>query len=290
MVEVHGQDDPRNSPSRVSLIECGADLFEVRLVRVIANTEVPDDWVESEANEEEVRSRLVAESENLTRDFCNWVRVRGRQTWWPPPGERPNLVSTAELLVVTGETTARSLGTLAAPGLRFRVVPPEFVVGENALRAIEGHLQQGAPEPAELLLADAFYALQTGGDTDPAKAVLLAAIAVETRTRQVVRELANDSQVTLVELLTDNPRDWSLSAHAMFAKAVPATLGRTPSPDWSDAAKLVQGLFEARNRVAHKGEAIDHATAAVHVSSARTALDLLTAIEPSAMTSGNQAT
>jgi hypothetical protein len=256
--------DPRSYKPTTALVELFDGRFEARILRVVATVDVADDW--DERNEVEVRGSLVVLAEQFARDFHDWVRVIGGQQWLPPPGERPVLVSAARLLKRAGDQEAYAFPTIVLPGGTIRVIPPDAVLGRATLQTIDDALQRSAPEPDELLLADAQYSLESGNEGDAAKAVLLAAIALESRMRRLLPVIADDAQVGLVDLLIEGPRDWTLSAHSMFIKAIPAVYGGPPTDGWAEVGKRVQKLFEARNKVAHKGERIDRAEASGHIA------------------------
>lgn len=97
-------------------------------------------------------------------------------------------------------------------------------------------------------------------------------MGVEVKPKAVLRLMAGEDKNELLDLLLENPRDWSLSAHGLFAKALPTLAGRALGDDHRELAKQVQKLFVARNSVAHRGEFITREDAVQHVKTAQTVI------------------
>jgi hypothetical protein len=109
----------------------------------------------------------------------------------------------------------------------------------------------GALPIAETLLADALYFIGLN-PPDCQRAVLIAAIACEVK--DTLRRKVPPDRLSFVDLILDNPRDWSLAAVALFDKAMNAALGRSLRAERHEVYKDVTKLFEVRNRIAHGGE------------------------------------
>jgi hypothetical protein len=80
------------------------------------------------------------------------------------------------------------------------------------------------PALAEQILADALY---FGDRWDPelARAVLFAARACELKIKDVLRTKAPSMKRPLLDVLLENPRDFSMQVAGLFDKALKATLG-----------------------------------------------------------------
>jgi hypothetical protein len=83
---------------------------------------------------------------------------------------------------------------------------------------------------AETLLADALYFIGLR-PPDCQRAVLIAAIACEVKVKDILREKVPPERRPLLDLLLENPRDWSIAALALFDKATDAALGRSLRTD-----------------------------------------------------------
>jgi hypothetical protein len=163
-------------------------------------------------------------------------------------------------------------------GEGFRVVAESEVLNAARLQQIGDALQAGSPTVDELLLVEAGSLLHGEQVTAPERVTLLSAMAVEFCTRRTLVKVAKETkQDALLDLLLENPRDWSMSAHGLFLKALPALLGEQLGPQHSALAKDVQKLFTDRNRVVHRGHSISKAKAKVHFENARLAVIFLLA-------------
>ncbi len=83
---------------------------------------------------------------------------------------------------------------------------------------------------------------------------MIAAVACELRIKTVVRELATPEQEPLIDLLLENPRDWSLSAIVLFDKPLEVVCGHSLKTDNKDLYKAVDSLIKRRDGLAHRGE------------------------------------
>jgi hypothetical protein len=249
----------------------------VRQVRVVANVNIAEPWDPSDefSGEEVVLNRLRALSTQAVTDLCNWTRLLIGQDWMEPPGKYPDLVSTSELLDISDANNIRGYSLVTSGTIL--VLPEGTICTGDGLAAVDAAMRlRGSPTAEDLLLADAQHLVHYGpGATDSDRAVLLAAIAVEVRIKRTLRAVATASHAPLVELLIANPRDWSLSAHSFFTKAMPAVCQRELGEEFSELGRKVQSLFEDRNKVAHVGSTIAHERATEHVDTAGRALRLL---------------
>ncbi len=123
---------------------------------------------------------------------------------------------------------------------------------------------------AETSLADARL-LAESVSPDLPRALLTAAIAAEAKIKATLVTKANPLAADLVQLLLENPRDFSMAASALFDKALQAVAGRSLKNDDPALYRRIGRLFEVRNALAHRGkrptaeEAKDGVSAVVEV-------------------------
>jgi hypothetical protein len=84
--------------------------------------------------------------------------------------------------------------------------------------------------------------------------LVLAAIATEVKVKEPLVRLASTEQRPVLDLVLENPRDWSVAAIALFDKALDAVAGRSLRTEDKPLYTAVKTLFEHRNRVAHRGD------------------------------------
>jgi hypothetical protein len=102
--------------------------------------------------------------------------------------------------------------------------------------------------------------------------LLLAAIACEAKIKTLLVEIATTSQQPLVELVLDNPRDFSLAAAALFDKGLEAVTGVSMRRANRDLYKSVEDLFVHRNRFVHRRDmTLDESTIGADLTAARAA-------------------
>jgi hypothetical protein len=88
---------------------------------------------------------------------------------------------------------------------------------------------------------------------DWSRAVLLAAIACELKVKETLRQLATDSNLPLVDLLLDSPRDFSMQVAGLFDKAMTAVHNESLRESDRELYKAIDRLFQVRNQIAHYG-------------------------------------
>lgn len=223
---IDGDSEDSGPPSAVHFQNGRPD---VRIVRVIANLDIADPWdpTDKERGVGSFGSQLDAACTAAVTDLCNWARVLVRQHWMEPSGRLPRLIS-SQVIDLTDEDAEERASSMAFSGL-LRVMDPEAILDANDLARIEHAMStQSSPSVDDVLLADARHLVSwTVGATVVDRSVLLAASAVEIRTRRTLMRLALPEQERLVDALINNPRDWSVGAHGTFLKAVPAVGDRS---------------------------------------------------------------
>ncbi|MET9079951.1 hypothetical protein ABZX95_49705 [Streptomyces sp. NPDC004232] len=123
------------------------------------------------------------------------------------------------------------------------------------------------PAIAEAFLRDAAYLGMMGKDS--AHTLLDAAIACEIKIKAMLLDLASPEQRSLVELAVGKNQQFSQAALALFDAGTMAVVGRSLKADDRELFKAVQALFEARNRIAHRGESPSMEEVRKHVATAR---------------------
>ena len=194
-------------------------------------------------------------AEAAVAELIEWARICG-QPWLGPYGQ-PVLRVGDYLLGDESVDVADYSFHDALPETEERVPDYEIEASLDATStsALLGHLA-GSSKPLpmpETLLADALYFIGLN-PPDYQRAVLIAAIACEVKVRDTLRRKVSADRLPLIELILENPRDWSVAALALFDKAMAAAIGRSLKAHDNQMYKDVGRLFEVRNRIAHRGE------------------------------------
>lgn len=244
--------------------------FAVHTVKVMVFGEGPRGQDTDGSIEHLKRSFHVAES--AVADLVEWARIHG-QPWLGLHGQPVRRVGNHLL----GDDSV----DIADYGFSEDVLPaiederePAYDGGASLDTAHSSSLAQElgrgdvALPIAETFLADALYFIGLR-PPDCQRAVLIAAIACEVKVKDTLRLKVPPDRRPLVDLLLENPRDWSIAALALFDKATDAALGRSLRTDHREVYKDVCRLFELRNRIAHRGEKPDDTEASRVVLAAR---------------------
>jgi hypothetical protein len=185
------------------------------------------------------------------QDLCDWVRTAKEQAWLGETGAATRLLGVQSLLdAATGSRLPLGMPRTIEVSLRgddAALAPPDT---EFLLSALSKGTE---PEVAELFLADARHALSYSEPRDPTRAVVLAAIALEVRTKQAVRRLASVDQRSLVDLVLDRPADVSISVVALLNVGLDAVVGRSLKAEDKALNDSVQKAMALRNDIVHRG-------------------------------------
>jgi hypothetical protein len=104
---------------------------------------------------------------------------------------------------------------------------------------------QESPPLAEILLADAQFSGLELEPADPARAVLLAAIAAELKAKTVLRERIDVPRASLLDYVLANPREITVTAaDGLFDKLMDVAQGRSLRKENLELFKQVRRLFE----------------------------------------------
>lgn len=205
--------------------------------------------VVAEAHEMLERGADIAR--RLLAQVLAWIRVDAEQYWLEPQHLTPRVTWLSALLDAEGERLAIGYNdplTINMLGDDQQAVTPERL--QSALDyASTG---RGIPLP-ESLLADAhFYAWQAD-QPNPRLGLMLAAVALETKIKTFMSEVATEAQRGLVDLVLGNPRDVTVAVVSLLDKGLIAMGWPSLRDEDKEQYKAVTLLFEHRNRFAHRG-------------------------------------
>ncbi|MDQ3092401.1 MAG: hypothetical protein M3R46_12250 [Actinomycetota bacterium] len=207
----------------------------------------------------------------VLRRLLESVRVRG-QHWLGPDSGSPRGIGVGQLDDLdAGRRLPVTIG-LEADLVITKVEGYQVLDAARLADALE-RSQQDATEPMEQVLkADALYMLQDADPPDYPRAVLTAAIACEVKIKRTLRERSTGTARELVDLMLDNPRDWSLALIALVDKPLKAVASVSLREADLPLYKRLDSLIRRRNGLAHKAEdppdeqeAREHAKTAVEV-------------------------
>lgn len=280
--------DPRDYDPTLAVLDSGSsNLVVIRLVRIVGNVESSlsaDTFDPNDADGKQEYSRVFRHLYDgvlaLARDFSAWTRFEGNQYWAEPEGRYPRIVNMVSLVDIDAQ---RGLRISQGRAGMIRIVADENMLDLARLRRVKDALvaeQQLGVE--ELLLLEARYILAGEQVIQADRATLLAAIALEVMVKKVLRDVASSGQAELVELLLNNPRDWSMSAHGLFSKALAAVSPSSKSTPDKALSTRVQKLFTERNKIAHSGAMVSLDDARRHVETAFLAFEFLRDLRTSA--------
>ncbi len=273
----HSTVDPRHYEPTTALVRHGTDLVTIRLIQILVNVDAQLTAADSgpggpsEAAADALLCDLMAKVLDVARLFNDWVRTSVGQHWIAPNGEFPRIVSACRLIDI--DAGNRQFPSMIAKSGTIHILDPETILDNAKLNHVRSQIANAEPPPLDaLVLAEARYLLSS---LAPDRAILIAALAVELRSKRTLRTCATEAQRPLVDTLLDNPRDWSVAAAALLDKGFSATVGRSLKVDDRDLYKAVDVLFQHRNAVAHRGETFDMPTANVDVNAAVRVFDWL---------------
>ena len=196
---------------------------------------------------------LLAEAavtaKGIVSDLYSWVRAAKGQHWLEPQYAAPVLTWMTDVRdadgnrLPTGYHDPLVVHAHSGPGLK------RSDVEEVLSKAAHGE----EPDLADQLLADAHFYLWRAHPPNPRIVVVLAAIAAEVRIKTFLTAHASSEQAQLVDLILSHPRDVSMAAVSLYDKGLLAVMGRSLREDDKAAYKALVGLFEVRNKVAHRG-------------------------------------
>ena len=203
----------------------------------------------------DVANKIMSDSADIARSlvatFFVWARVQAHQHWLDPQQQVPRATWRSELRDAAGH----QLATGYNEPLVFGGIEDEQHVTATELELfLDLASHDVAPPMPETLLADAFFYAWQASPANPQLGLMLAAIGCETKIKAFLTEIAQPSQLELVDLVLENPRDVSLAAVRLFDKALLAVAGVSLREDNKVLYNSISTLFEHRNRFAHRGD------------------------------------
>lgn len=215
-----------------------------------------------------------------------WAQAEGPQPWVGISGERISQVGPSQLIDLASGQPVKFAVSLHS-GARAR--GPEGVLALDDLRSFASRVEGGESPPIwDTLLSDAEHLLiQSVGEliygigfetwgANPSRAILMAAIACETKAKQRVQELASEEQAPLVSYVLTNHREVAVTAaDGLFNSLMGLVAGRSLKDSDRELWKGVERLFQTRNHIAHRGNVASLEDAKALVSAARQATNWL---------------
>ncbi len=259
------------------------EFFEIRLIGVLVRGDSPvssDDFPpEGSVGNAALRAfeffrRAQAVADSALADFIDWARVWG-EPWLGLHRQVPPQVGT-QLIFDDERNKPLPIGQVQ-PYLG-RDHPIVGLTSEDFSHLAKHLGAREEPALADVLLADAVF-LSSEAHCDPGRAVLTAAIALEVRVKEVLRNAASPEAARIVDLILENPRDWPQPAAALFDKAMVAVTGRSLRLEQREIYKTIDHLFQARNAVAHSGKLPSEREAREFAEIARVAFTWLGSVE-----------
>jgi hypothetical protein len=160
-------------------------------------------------------------------------------------GDTPTAFEITARDVATGEKVQVPLPLNRSPAM---IVGQDVVDRQMVDRALAGQLQI-----PELLLAQAAYWIRSTPDPRPGLAVVLLAMACETKARRVLTDCAKPDVGPLVTVLFEKGNIFQQSASELFGHISQAIVGHNLRADDRPLFKKVENIFQLRNQMAHRG-------------------------------------
>jgi hypothetical protein len=219
-----------------------------------------DDFAEETNDRSALDAALDAlhEAEHAAREtvgrLLESVRLRG-QHWLGPDAASPRGLGRSEIDDLDGgrrlPVSSSSVPTVVLTRIQEHQVLDAARLDEE-LRVV----RVGTPPSLDdVLRSDSLFMLQDADPPDFTRSVITAAIACEVKVKRTLRSSATyGTQRELVELLLENPRDWSLALLALFDKPLKIICGRSLREDDKELFKRLDSLIRRRNGLVHKEE------------------------------------
>jgi hypothetical protein len=216
-------------------------------------------------------NEATAVAGGVIRDVIDWTRVLLDQRWLGLTGATPPLDESSPQVFDEASGKKIALGEVRSEGW---LVDTKALLDLDFLqRVLPPRLADGRVPPpvAELLLADALFHVRGVTPGDYARAVLLAAVALEVMVKDTLRTKTHPGKRALVDLVIESPREVSVAAAQLFDSGCEAALGRSLRTTNRDLYKRIDTLFQRRNAFAHRGIFPTQEEARDGVAAARTA-------------------
>jgi hypothetical protein len=192
----------------------------------------------------------MEEAQRVVEALVSWLRVVPGQFWLGLSGENPWPAGRSRL----EDLDAGRRLPYSFSGRRFvlQQIAHDAIVNPRSLGHVLNRVEvDEEPSLASSCLADAWFL--NSHSSDAPRVILTAAIACELRVKQALRELAKPEAAGLVDVLLENPRDYSVAAAALFDKPLAAVTGVSLRNNDRELWNQVNRLFKIRNDIAHRG-------------------------------------
>jgi hypothetical protein len=281
-----GLDQYTPAPDRVAtggFRQANGETTEISVLLVQVAVEMPGDFTEEEvsATDDDAAFRaahaLLHEAADIGRElvssFVLAVRTQHRQSWLAPENVPPRVVWLSDLRDGSG----RRLPVGYADPMTVKTMGGMAGLTATDVGNWVDQLQQDTKPPfADLLLADAQFHAWHAAHPNPHLGLMLAAIAAEVKIKETLVALATPGQRPVLDLVLENPRDWSMAAASLFDKALKAVAGVSLREEAKPLYKAVDDLFVHRNRFAHRGDVtLDESLVRKDLQAARRVFDWL---------------
>ncbi len=198
---------------------------------------------------------ILQESADIAREVVSLVvgfaRVEHHQYWLEPQHQMPRVTWLSSLRDHGGQRLPVGYGDMLTVSMGEHHCA---LSAKDVGRILEQVGSDVHPPVAESLLADALFQARRAPHPNLHLGLLLAAIAMEVKIKETLRALSSGEQGGLVDLLLENPRDWSMAAASLFDKGLRAVVEVSLKDTDRELYKSVDLLFQHRNRYAHRGE------------------------------------
>jgi hypothetical protein len=241
----------------------------------------PEQVARPDANTINEGIRIFRETVNIAREFAEryvaLVRTELDQYWLGPSESRLRLTWLSQLIDRDGHTI--QVGYSEAGPVQIHGTE-SALTGELHAVLVQKASEGAEPNLADKFLRDAEYTAFAASTPHLRQAVLLAAIACEIKVKAAITTLASPEQLPLVNLLLENPRDWTMAAAALFDKGLKAVSNISLRDEDRPLYNQIDLLFQDRNKIAHRGGVrVSHdVTLIKHITSAKLAFEWLDGI------------
>jgi hypothetical protein len=196
------------------------------------------------------RGELVAHE--LATQYVRWVRVLSGQSQLGPSSVSLSGGGYRSVMFdVNGEPIPVKMHAMGR-GVRVHDRQPALTQIDH-LAALQSAAEPKEPPLAEALLLDAEHVMNDAVHPDLRQGVLLAAISCEVKVKEVLNRVAHPLQRGALDVMLNHPRDVSIPVNLLFHLGMHAICERSLSIENPRLFTRVQGLFTARNKVAHLG-------------------------------------
>jgi hypothetical protein len=193
--------------------------------------------------------------------FLAWTRTTAGQYWLPSRQEGVAPAGLYGRLMLAGTDHEVDPKARWSPGHAVMARRPDEAASPHDIDTVVRETQEGSdPATEDVLLADArsaasllpVSAMWKYERRDTARVVLLAAMAMEVKIKRALRDHARRDLQGLVDVILDNPRDFSIATAQLLDKAMKAAIGVSlREADKPLFRAVTEGLFPLRNQVAH---------------------------------------